>query len=131
MDLICAQITITLGGIAILESGDEVDGVIETNCNFQGEDLDFIDAEYTEPTARGNQTNTLTFTRWKAYTSLETMQTAANEFDDWAPAGGTLVKGGVTYPKARMVSCSCRQSDVDPLYLIQTFTVNYGAKASS
>ena len=107
-----------------------MDGLPKFDVTFAGEDLDFIRASYTEPTSRGNRTSQMTFTRWLPFTDVEALATALQGFEDWVPGGGALVKGDVTHPHARMISASCQQSDMDPLYLIQTFTLAYGAPAS-
>lgn len=102
----------------------------EFDLSVDGEDQDFIGASYKEPIGRGNQLNSVNWTRVLRYESMTALKTALTGFQSTTPKAGALVVNGVTHPKARLLSARCKPSEVDALWLIQTFSVVYGGAAS-
>lgn len=128
--MICASFAITLNSVSILAAGDWMPSLPEFDLSVDGEDQDFIGAAYKEPVGRGNQLNAVSWTRVLRYSSLTELKSALTSFQSATPKAGALVINSVTYPKARLLSARCKQSEVDALWLIQTFSVVYGGAAS-
>lgn len=123
---ICSPIAITLDSTTILAEGDWLVELPEMGFTVEGEDYDFIDADYMEPQGRGNQLNQLAFTRVIEHASVEDAIIAVMDFEVDTPKAGVLVIGGRTYPKARMPYGTVKISDVNAAWTIERYALIYG-----